>query len=484
MPPKAKPIPNAAWEGLLDFYKPKTNPYATPGELARDLDPKTVTTAALDLIDAALVDVANGDCTRLIISMPPQEGKSERASRRFPTWMLMRNPDLRITIASYEHNIARRWGRRIRNDIAEHPKLGLSVRSDTSAAHEWQLQGTIGGVYCVGIGGALTSRAVDLMIIDDPVKGPKEADSETFRDAAWDWWESVVSTRLGPGVAVILIMTRWHEDDLAGRLIREEPDTWRVLNIPAQADHRPEIGETDPLGRTPGEFMVSARRRTPAQWEAIRRQRGTRVWSALYQGRPSPGEGLIFQRQWWKRYTIPQWIKCDDGSMEALSFDEICQSWDMAFKDTDGADFVVGQVWGRRDNDAWLLDQVRGRMSFVDTCMKVRALSAKWPQASAKYVEDKANGTAVINALQGIVPGLIPVQPDGSKVARASAISPFVEAGNVFLPTPEVSPWIEDLIEECASFPLSSNDDQVDALSQALNRLLLTAIRPRVRFLT
>lgn len=470
------------WRLFVASMTPRTSPFKTPGDLARAWDPKTVTTPALELIDEHLVEVAEGLNDRLMISMPPQEGKSVRASRRFPTWMLDRNRDMRIALASYEHGIARRWGRVVRNDITEHPELGMRVRADTSAAHEWQLQDHDGGMYCVGIGGPLTGRAVDLLIIDDPVKGPKEADSPSYRDEAWDWWESVASTRLAPGAPVVLIMTRWHEDDLAGRLLREEPDSWKVLNIPAVADHRPEYGESDPLGREPGQFMASARRRTLAQWRKIQHDRGTRVWTALYQGRPAPGEGLVFKREWWRRYDYPQWVE-DDGICTALSFDEVLQSWDMAFKDTDGADYVVGQVWGRRGDNAFLLDQVRGRLSFVDTCMKVRYLSAKWPQASAKIVEDKANGTAVINQLSSTVAGMIPVQPDGSKVARASAISPFVEAGNVYLPAPEVHPWVEELVEEAAAFPLSVHDDQVDALSQALNRLLLSAVRPRVRFI-
>jgi predicted phage terminase large subunit-like protein len=389
---------------------------------------------------------------------------------------------LPIIVASYESRIARRWGRTIRADLTAHPELGLALRSDTKAANEWQLAGHEGGVYCVGIGGALTSRQAGLILIDDPVKGPKEADSPVMRDAAWDWWGSVASTRLAPGAPAVLIMTRWHEDDLAGRLIREEPGAWRVLNIPARADHRPERGESDPLGREPGEYMLSARGRTAEQWERTRIERGTRVWSALYQGRPSPGEGLVFRREWWKRYETPQWID-DNGERLTLTFDEVLMSWDMAFKDAESSDFVVGQVWGRRGSDALLLDQVRGRMSFVETCMAVRQLAAKWPQANAKLVEDKANGPAVISSLSRTVPGLIAVQPEGSKVARASAISPFIEAGNVYLPSPELAPWVGDLIEEAASFPLSTNDDQVDALSQALSRLLLNAVRPRVRFL-
>ncbi|HEX6970226.1 MAG TPA: phage terminase large subunit [Micromonosporaceae bacterium] len=472
-----------AWEAFLAHWTPKSNAWSTPGKMARSLDAKTVQTPALDLIDAALVEVADGKCDRLIISMPPQEGKSQRASRRFPTWCLVRNPDMRIVNASYEHGVARRWGRAVRNDIQAHPELGLVVRSDTKAAHEWQLDGHEGGMYCAGVGGALTGRPVDLLIIDDPVKGPKEADSPTYRDAVWDWWESVASTRLAPGAPVVLIMTRWHEDDLAGRLIRDEPGRWKVLNIPAQAEHRPEYGETDPLGREPGEYMLSARGRTTEQWERIRTERGSRVWSALYQGRPSPGEGLIFRREWWQRYETPQWID-DNGERLTLTFDEVIQSWDMSFKDTDSADFVVGQVWGRRGGDAYLLDQVRGRMSFVDTCMAVRQLSAKWPQSNAKLVEDKANGPAVISSLSRTVSGLIAVQPEGSKESRASAISPFVEAKNVYLPAPELAPWVGELIDEAASFPLSTHDDQVDALSQALSRLLLNAVRPRVRFLT
>jgi predicted phage terminase large subunit-like protein len=474
----------AVWTEATRAMRSRSERFRDPMDLGTALDGRLVLTPALSLISQALVDLADGVEDRLIISMPPQEGKSQLASRRFPTWLLHRNPDTRIALASYEHNVARRWGRTVRNDVNIHPRLNLRVRSDTSAAHEWQLDGHDGGMYCVGIGGSLTGRPVDVMIIDDPVKGPREAESQVYRDAAWDWWEQVASTRLAPGAPVVMILTRWHEDDLAGRLMREEPDSWRLLNIPAQADHRPENGETDPLGREPGEYLTSARGRTPAQWERIRTERGSRTWHALYQGRPTPGEGLVFHRDWWKRYERPQWMDpYGNGELLALSMDQVVQSWDMAFKATDGADFVVGQVWGRRGDDVYLLDQVRSRMTFVDTCMAVRSLTAKWPEAHLKLVEDKANGPAVISQLKAVVPGLVAVEPQGSKVARASAVSPFVEAGNVFLPAPEIAPWAEPFIEECASFPLSAHDDQVDAMSQALTRLLLQAVRPRVRWL-
>lgn len=452
--------------------------WATPLDMAAELDSGTGRTPALELIARHLADVAAGTTDRLIISMSPQEGKSELVSRRFPLWLLHRNPETRIAIASYELGVARRWGRSIRNEIAIHGQLlGLAVRQDTSAAHEWQLEGHIGGCYSVGVGGALTGRAVDVLVIDDPIKDRAQADSPTYRERVWDWWTYVARTRLASSAPVVLVLTRWHEDDLAGRLLRdEEADNWRVLNIPAYADHNPNEGQTDPLGREPGEWMVSVRGRTPAEWERIRREVGSKAFTSLYQGRPSPGAGDVFQRGWWRRYDQPQWVERPDGTRHVVGADDLLASWDMAFKDLDSSDYVVGQVWCRRGANAYLLDQVRGRWGFVETCQRFRELAARWPQVASKLVEDKANGTAVINALSATVPGLVPVEPHGSKVARASAVSPFVEARNVWLPSPELAPWVTDLIEEASAFPRGQHDDQVDALSQALNRLYLSPL--------
>ena len=444
---------------ILRILQPPARRWATPGQLAAHLDRTTVQTPALDLIDAELVHAADTPDSRLIISMPPQEGKSQRTSRRFPHWLLNHNPDTRIAIASYEHGVARRWGRAIRDDITSHPELGLRIRDDLAAQHEWQLSGHDGGVYSVGIGAALTGRPVDCLIIDDPIKDRLQADSKTYRDRVWDWWLEVGATRLAPGAPVVLILTRWHEDDLAGRLLAaEDGHLWRVVNIPAQAEDA-----SDPLGRQPGEYMASARRRTTAQWEAIKTRSGSRTWSALYQGRPSPPEGGMLQRTWWRYWTTPPPL---DGLL--------VQSWDLAFKSTSSSDFVVGQVWLKRDADCYLLDQVRGRWTFTETCQQIIGLSERWPQALAKYVEDKANGPAVIDALTRTVPGLIPVNPEGGKQARAAAVSPLIEAGNVWLPHPDQHRWVADLVEEAAAFPNASHDDQVDALTQALTRLQIT----------
>lgn len=452
--------------------------WPTPGDLAQQIDPRVVQTPALDLIDEELVRLLNTPDGRLILSMPPQEGKSSRVGEIFPVWALKRNPDLRVVVASYGMALARRNGRAIRNRIlTNRALLDLSLRDDVAAQHEWQLAGHLGGVYAAGIGSALTGRPADLMVIDDPIKDRTEANSPTYRQNVWDWWTDVASTRLAPGAPVVLILTRWHEDDLAGRLL-SAPDghLWRVVNIPAQADHDPNKGETDPLGREPGEFLHSARGRTPDQWEAIKVRAGSATWNALYQGRPSPGEGGIFKREWWREYTTPRWVVRADGTHWAANPDEVAMSWDMAFKDTDSADYVVGQVWGRWGLEMYLLDQVCERLSFVETTKSLRALAAKWPQASLKLIEDKANGTAVISALRKTVPGMVPVEPEGSKEARASAVSPFVEAGSVFLPAPELAPWVGKFIDEHAAFPAGAHDDQVDATSQALHRMMLDPI--------
>lgn len=468
----------SALQVAADLLDPPAHRWSTPGQLAAHLDRRTVQTDALDLIDRELVRLADTPDGRLILSMPPQEGKSQRASRRFPTWLLTRHPDTRIAIVSYEANAARRWGRVVRDDIGMNPTLGLKVRDDLSAQHEWQLTGHEGGIYTAGIGGALTGRPVDCLIIDDPIKDREQADSDTYRQRTWDWWTDVGATRLAPGAPVLLILTRWHHDDLAGRLTAAaDGHLWRVVNIPAQADHRPEQGETDPLGRQPGQYMTSARGRTDRQWEAIKVRSGPRTWAALYQGRPSPDEGGLFPEQQWARYEQPMWTVRADGAriVPGIGRDdtELVQSWDLTFKDTKGSDYVVGQVWLRTGQEAFLLDQTRGRLNFTATCQAIRTMSARWPQAVAKFVEDKANGPAVINALNQTVPGLIPIEPEGSKHARAQAVSPLVAAGNVKIPTVELAPWVEDLTVEAQAFPTGKHDDQVDAMSQAINRLLL-----------
>ncbi|MCX4750911.1 phage terminase large subunit [Kitasatospora sp. NBC_01287] len=457
--------------------------WSTPGDLAALVDPTTVQTPALDRIDREIAWAYSTPGARLIISLPPQEGKSSRVTKIGSLWALARDPELRIAIVSYSQPLAEGFGRDVRNWITVNDgdegtfDIGLRIARDYGSAKRWQLEGHRGGIVCVGIGGGLTGKPAEALVIDDPFSDKSQADSAYYRDRVWGWWQSVGSTRLAPGAPVILINTRWHEDDLAGRfLAADDGHRWRVVNIPALADHDPTKGESDPLGREPGQWLTSARGRTDTEWEAIRIQAGSRVFNALYQGRPSPDAGNVWQRHWWRRYTTPLWSQHPHrpDAYRVDEADEIVMSWDMAFKDTKSSDYVVGQVWARRGANVYLLDQVHKRLSFTDTVTAFTAMAARWPQATAKYVEDKANGTAIIDTLKSKIPGIVAINPTESKYARANAVAPVIEAGNVFLPEAGIALFDpEELIDEAAGFPNAAHDDQVDATSQALAQMLL-----------
>lgn len=480
------------WELVAKRFEPPTQNFPSPGALAAHLNPKIRQTPALDLIDQKLLHAFNTPDSRLIISMPPQEGKSERAVRAFALWMLTKDPEMRVVIASYSKRLAGKWGRVIRDDIKNNgDKLGnLRVRQDVSAQHNWQLDGGYeGGVYTTSVGGEMTGEKAGAVIIDDPHKNREEANSKTKREAVHDWWDSTVQARLAPGAPVIVIQTRWHQQDLAGWLASEYPGEWETLNIPAQANHRPEKGEEDPLGREPGEFMVSARGRTQAQWEKRKANTSMNGWAALYQGRPSPEQGGVFPAtDTWARYMDPLWTTRGDGVFRIAGVGErrdheLIQSWDFTFKDKASSDYVVGQVWFRMGQTAYLVDQVRERMSFSASQAAMLAMHKKWPQAYAILVEDKANGPAIITSLRKRIPGIIAVEPQGSKYARAEAISPYVFGQNVVLPSsPDgdapnrlPTPLLDgtaSLLEEAIDFPNSAHDDTIDAMSQAVKALL------------
>jgi predicted phage terminase large subunit-like protein len=443
--------------------------YPSPLALGQAIDPRVVRTPALSIVDRALVDLAERKGPRrLIVTMAPQEGKTMEVSRWFPSWLLQRQPDTRIGLTSYAHALARRSGRSVRNDIVEHPDMGLALRGDSAAQHEWQLDGHDGGMITIGIGGGLAGRPIDCLIIDDPLADQRQAESETYREMNWSWWETVGSARLSPDAIVVVIMTRWHEEDLVGKLLKHDRPAWRYINIPAQAEEDPDI-----LGRSIGQFMISARGRTDLEWEQRKKDAGSRAWQALYQGHPSALEGGIFKRDWWVTSPVRRGMKLSSGAYEAIGVDTVIISVDATFKDSKASDYVVMQVWGRRGARCYLLDQVRDRMDFPTTCAALERLAAKWPQAHAKIIEDKANGPAIIAQLRSKVPGLIAFTPVDSKEARAHAVAPFVEARNIEVPDPADAPWIGDFIEECAGFPTAAHDDQVDAMTQALHRLLI-----------
>jgi predicted phage terminase large subunit-like protein len=418
--------------------------------------------------------------------MPPQEGKSQRVSRNFPVWALIKNPDLRIAIVSYADALARRWGKADRNDIQAHPELGLQIRADTGAANEWALDGHDGGIITAGITSGLTGRPVDVLIIDDPFKDMKEADVEGNRETVKEFWRTTASSRLSEDCVVIVVQTRWHEDDLAGWLSTEHAQDFHLINIPAQAEHDDNDAECkcsgdgkclgyDVLGRQPGEYMESTRRRSRKGWDRRKRNAGSRGWNALYQGRPAPMEGGELKRHWWRRYPHHmRAVQRSDQTWHALGAGVVIMTIDCAFKDQESSDFVCLQIWAAKGSRAWLLDQVNERLSFVDTCSTLVSLAAKWPQAKRKIIEDKANGPAVVSALRGKVGGIIEYTPVDSKLARVRSISPFVEAGDVEIP--EDAPFTHAFVEQCAAFPNGANDDMVDCLSLALIKLLLDGL--------
>lgn len=410
---------------------------------------------------------------RVMLFTPPRHGKSELVSRRLPAFIHGVNPDARIIGTSYSASLAGAMSRDVQR-IIDSPSyyelfpdttlIGSPFTSVTRGysrtGEQYEVVGHAGTYKSAGVGGAITGFGGDYLIVDDPVKNRAEAESPTFRDRVFDWFTSTLYTRLEKDGCILITLTRWHEDDLAGRLLKlaeEDPkaDQWYVINFPAVFDERLKfIDPNDP--RKHGEALWPDKY-DEEQLSTIKATIGGYEWSALYQQSPSPPAGAIFQRDWFQFYR-----EAPKG------FDEVIQSWDCTFKDTKDTDYVVGQVWGKKGADYYLLDQVRGQLSFTNTIKAILTMSAKWPMAIGKLIEDKANGPAIINVLRGQVSGLNPINPLGSKVERAYAVTPLFRAGNVYLPHPSIAPWVHDYVEELASFPNGLNDDQVDSTSQGL----------------
>lgn len=435
-----------------------------------------------DVLDKFLQDVIDGKSPRLILAAPPRSGKSEICSRRFPAYVLGRYPDLELIACSYSAELTERMNRDVQRIIDDEPfhdifpgtylqgsafcPKGSKVAARTSDYFE--VVGHKGRYRSTGVGGSITGMGAQILIIDDPVKDRAEADSKAVQSKTWDWFTSTAYTRLAPGGGVIVMQTRWSQLDLAGRLIdlsnSGEGEHYEVVNYPAIAEHdEPHRKAGEPLH--PERFDLEALSR-------IRQNVGERDWAALYQQRPVPDGGGMFKEAWLRYY--------QPGDLPPR-YDKVVISWDMTFKESDTSDYVVGQVWGRKGANFYLLDQVRGRMDFVKTLDAFVALARKHPTVIRKLVEDKANGPAIISALRGKVSGIVPVVPKESKEARASAVSTFWEAGNVYLPDPSANPWVRlEFVPELTSFPAGAHDDQVDAMSQALNDLKsgLTRIDP------
>lgn len=415
-----------------------------------------------------IVQCATQPDGRLLIQEPPRHGKSELTSKWTPAWYLHLWPWKRVIVASYEASLASEWGAEVRNILIEHGyPYGVEIAVDTRAKDGWKtLQG--GGMWTAGVGGGLTGRGADLLIIDDPVKNWEEASSVVYRKRAMNWYLSVARTRLAPGGSVIIVQTRWHQDDLSGQLEaagKVDGDKWKLLRLPAIAVE----DETHVRGiDREGKLRVWTRRKGEVLWptaypkttiEATRATLGPVVFSALYQQTPSPAEGSILKRGWWRRW---------NGLPDPQERTGALISVDSSFKGKTDSDFVVMQVWWRYGARKYLVEQIRDRMEYVVFKRSLRDLILKHPECRIILIEDSANGPAVISDLSQSLSGLVSRAARGSKESRAYAVSGDIESGNVYIPDVAVWSGVVDFIEEAAVFPNGANDDQVDAMTQAL----------------
>ena len=347
--------------------------YPSAGELARSVDADTRQTQPLQVIDDSIEWALSTPNARLAISMPPQQGKTQRVGVWAVLRALVQNPDRRVVLASYSETLARSTSREARNRVtsagsgAVDPitglkltdKLGLALAHDKSAAANWQIAGHRGGVYATGTGGSLTGQPADLMIIDDPIKGMTEADSKTERDKVINWWESEAQTRLAPGAPVIIIATRWHEQDLTGHVLAQDAARpadqrqWRIVNIPAIATP----GVLDALDRPIGEPMESARGTTLDDWHRIRANVGERVWSALYLGSPTPQQGGLFDRDSFDRHrvsTITETIAARLVAVDPAETGKGDEAGIIAMSvANDGRAYVTHDASGQHTSDQW-----------------------------------------------------------------------------------------------------------------------------------
>lgn len=425
----------------------------------------------LKLLEEKLLEVATQPSKRLIVTMPPRHGKSEFCSRWFPAWYLNRFPNKRVMLCSYEADFAASWGRKTRDVIESNtPWLGIKVAKTSSAANRWDLQGHTGGMVTAGVGGPITGRGADLLIIDDPVKNKEEAHSQVYRDRAWDWWRTTAFTRLEPGGSVIVIQTRWHEDDLTGRLLGEEPDQWEVVNLPALAE------DSDPMGRVPGEALCPERYDVNALG-AIRTTVGSEAWSALYQQRPQPEGGGRFQRRFFKHWSARvdtynnKFYALNDP--DGITMVKQADCWrfitvDLAATTSNRADFTVAAVW---DVAPWLepgrlilVHRERLRVEGAEHLNLLEKMQEIWKPA---YIGVE-RATFGLTLIQSAVRAGLPVRelrPDKDKWARSEQGAILCENGRVYWP--KAAPWLNEWESELLSFPSGAHDDQVDCFSYA-----------------
>lgn len=415
--------------------------------------------------------VEQGRITRLMLFLPPRTGKTELLLR-WIAWTLGRNPDWPVLYTSYGADLAWDKSRETRNIVAseEYARIfgplstiddQVELASDSRSVERWRVEGRRGGLQAQGVGGPLTGKGGRVIVIDDPVKNREEADSATFRRRTWNWYTSTLRTRLEPNGVIVLCMTRWHEDDLAGRLLklaREDliADQWQVVSLPALA------GTGDPLGRDPGEALDPKRYPVPALLKT-KASVGARDWAALYDQSPRQEEGNVFRRPW---------LRYVERAPEVVYE---CVLWDTAMEERTQNDCSAAGWFGRGvDGRLYMRPLVNDRLSFPELTQAAKALITRFPRAE-HLVEGKASGKSLRQQLRVDGIPMIEVMPAGDKVARANAVTRYFEAGMVYLVGREQDGVGEALLDECEdqllTFPRGTHDDLVDVTVYGIMRL-------------
>lgn len=406
--------------------------------------------ALAKLLEDATQDVAAGTSRKIVVSMPPGQGKSQTGSVALPIHILAEHPTWNIGLVSSELTLAAKFSRDARREASIH---GVKIATDIKGVTEWETTDG-GGIIARGVGGSLTGRRLKVLIMDDPIKDPKRAYSERERDNLWNWYQAVAKTRLAPASLSCLFMTRWHDDDIAAKLLKQG---WEEFRLPAIAE------DDDPLGREVGEPLLTPQdTETPeealARWAKDREDVGEHVWAGLYQQRPAPAGGSIFNAD----------LLQDPPDDLDLAIGTWITSWDLSFGGQ--GDYTVGTVWQRTPTHYALHDVIRGRWEFTQQKAAIERTAKMWPQCTRHLIEKAANGAAMVNVLQETITGITPIKPLGGKVERWQACTPLMEARKVCTVGGE---WLPALVGEMVVAPNGQHDDQLDSFAQALNWLRL-----------
>lgn len=412
--------------------------------------------------------------TRIILLTPPRHGKSSLISQYTPAWWLGNSPDERVLLTSYSDRFAALWGRRARDVFWEHaPKVfGLSARASHAATDDWGISGHTGTMATAGTGGTITGRGADLLIVDDPVKDAKEAESETQRERIWDWWQSTAASRLEPNGVAIVVMTHWHQDDLAGRLVKEMAnggEQWTVIRMPAIAT-KDEVWSDGSWKweRKAGEALWS-KRFDVEKLEAIRRRSGSKWWNALYQQQPSPPSGTVAQREWFPIVgALPQ-----HGLVRCRFWD--CASTEKKAGSAQDPDWTVGALV------AWMPSK---KVGFIEHIIRFRGTpgrvndvilqTAKMDGPSVRIREEEeggSSGKAVTTARKKALAGYRykGIKASGSKASNWEPFLIQAEGGNIAMLQGD---WNRAFLDEAMSVP-QGHDDQMDAVAGGFNALML-----------